>query len=54
MSLEKGTERFSGAVPTWIDRASRVLAICWIVSAVLDGIVVPAAYFVLILRIYTV
>jgi hypothetical protein len=38
--------------PTWIDRSGRVLGLCWIGWAVIDGVIIPGIYFVIFYRMY--
>ena len=51
--LESGRHRRGlDTQPTWIDRSGRVLGLCWIAWAVINGVVVPAIYFVIFCRMY--
>jgi hypothetical protein len=40
------------AEPTWIDSSGRVVGLCWIAWAVLNGIIIPAVFLMVLSGIY--
>jgi hypothetical protein len=38
------------AEPTWLDRGSRAVSICWISCAVVNGVIIPAFYLIMLSR----